>query len=383
MKTKLLILILVSLLLVSSASALKVIREGEVAEGEDFTKCYDDGSLTIVLKANNEIDAYTKTMVVSTGDKTLKGTWDNDVLKLTSTQKTATFTGKENQLTEKKTYPIKINYKEGPADAMVDAELTFDLECPGLSFTCEKLGIKINDCMTSKRGSFNANLEIYGLEQSENAMLDPLKVVEYILYTQILYKDVNGYTSKNGNLPEGATIKKTGDNKYLIEAQFDLYTTNHVKSMIARFNDQLPRTCNPTKYPNIILSNRKDCTYVETEEDFIKDRKEAEQQLSISLTPKKWEEMPPEELRQAVNNEIAGLETKKSEIETRLNELYNKRNELSEEDSKKSTTGYSIKESKSEAAKKSQLKILLLFLFITLAVGGSLLAYLYKEGYFY
>ncbi|MDP2907187.1 MAG: hypothetical protein Q8O03_04565 [Nanoarchaeota archaeon] len=384
MGTKLLILILVSLLLVGSVSALKVVWEADVGEGEDATKCFDDGSFNIVLKANSGIDAYTNTMVVSTGDKTLKGIWDNDVLKLTSAQKMATFTGRENQLLEKKTYPIKINYKEGPPDAMVDAELTFDLECPGLSFSCERLGIKINDCTTSKRGDFNANLEIYGMEQSENAMLDPLKVVEYTLETQILYKDINGYTSKKGSLPLGATIKKTGDNKYSIEAQFDKYTTNHARNMWVKFNNMLPRTCSPIEYSDIILSHRQVCTYVETEGDFIADKQEAEQQPGLSLTPKKWEEMPPEELRNAVSQEISDLETKKSDIETRLNELYNKRTGLGNaEEESKSTTGYSIKESKSEAAKKSQLKILLLFLFITVTVGGSLLAYLYKEGYFY
>lgn len=383
MRTKLLLLILTSLLLVSSVSALKVVWEADVSEGEDATECFDDGSFTIVLDANNNKDVYTKNIAIIIDSKTMKGTWDSEKLTLTNAlYKKAIFKGVENQLLETKSYPVKIAYKEGPE--FTDAELNFDLECPGLLFTCEKLGLKVNDCMTSKRGEFNANLEIYGLEQSENAMLDPLKVVEYILDTQILYKDVNGYTSKNGNLPEGATIKKTGDNKYLIEAQFDKYTTNHVKSMIARFNDQLPRPCNPAKYPGIILSHRQECKYVETEQDFIADQQEAEQEPKISLTPKKWEEMPPEELREAVSKEISDLETKKSDIETRLNELYNKRTKLGEaEEDPESTTGYSIKDSKSEAAKKSQLKVLLLFLSITLVVGGSLLAYLYKEGYFY
>ncbi len=355
MRTKLLLLMLIFLLLAYPISALRVIFEGD-----EVTQCFDDGSLNIVLKANDEKDAYTKTMIVSTGDKTLKGIWDNDVLKLTSTEKIATFTGRENQLLEKKTYPIKINYKEGPPDAMVDAELTFDLECPGLSFSCERLGIKINDCMTSKRGDFNANLEIYGMEQSENAMLDPLKVIDYTLETQILYKDVNGYTSKKGSLPLGEVIKKTGENKYSVEAQFDKYTTNHVMNMWVKFNNRLPRPCSPAEYSDIILSHRQECKYVETEEDFIADKKEAEQQSGISLTPKKWEEMPPEELKDAVSKEISDLETKKSDIETRLNELYNKRTELGNvEEETKSTTGYSIKESKSEAAKKSQIKTLL------------------------
>lgn len=384
MRTKPFLTVLILLLLACPVLAIKVINEGE-----EKTQCFDDGSLKIVLKANNEKDAYTNTMVVTADDKTIKGSWDSDKLTMTSgaSEKVATFTGVENQLTEAKTYTIKIDYKEGPSDAMADAELTFNLECPGLLFSCQRLGIKINDCTTSKSGDFKANLEIYGLEQSENATLDPLKAVDYTLDAQILYKDINGYTSKRGNLPLGAVIKKTGDNKYSVEAQFDKYTTNHVNNMWVRFNNKLPSVCNPAEYPEIMLSNRQTCTYIETEEDIIKDKTEAEKQPEVSLTPKKWEDMSAEELGQAVSKEITDLESKKSEIDTRLNELYNKRNELEKANEKSNesnkNTGYSVKDSSSENAKKSQLKILLLFLFITVIVGGSLLAYLYKEGYFY
>ncbi len=379
MSKKPLILLLTFLLLAFSISAIRVVNEGE-----EITQCFDDGSLQIVLKANNNKDAYTKTMIVTADDKTIKGTWDNSILSLTSSaDKQAIFTGKENQLIEAKTYLIKINFKEGPSTAMTDAELTFDLECPGLLFSCQRLGIKINDCMTSKRGDFETNLEIYGLEQSENAKLDPLKVIDYTLETQILYKDIDGYTSKKGSLPLGAAIQKTGNNKYNIKAQFDKYTTNHVKNMWVKFNNRLPTTCSLVQYPEITLSHRQACKYVETKEDFIADKKEAEQQTTISLTPKKWEDMPPEELRQAVFKEITDLESKKSEIDTRLNELYNKKNELEKTKDDSTSTGYSIKEPQAESGKKSQLKILLLFLLIVVGVGGSLLAYLYKEGYFY
>lgn len=254
-------------------------------------------------------------------------------------------------------------------------------------FSCKRLGIKINDCTTSKREKFAANLDIYGLEQSQQGALDPLKVIEYILETQILYKDIDGYTSKRGSLPAGATIKKTGENKYLIEAEFGNYTTNHVKSMFARFNDKLPSPCNPTKYPELTLSHRQDCTYKETEEDFTADKQE-QQQEETQANPPKFEEMPVEQQIATIFNDISQLESKKSEIETKLNDLYQKRDELSKDtstgDEDVEKTGYSVKEPKKEvSSKKSQLNTLLIFLSITVVAGGLLLGYLYKEGYFY
>lgn len=385
MRAKIIIIILTLLVLLHSVSAIKV----------NEAQCYDDGSIKIVLKANNEKEVYTKDIYITADDKRVKGSWEGEKLTILSgyDEKLATFTGIENQLTEQKTYSIKLAYKEIIGGSTIqDAELTFNLECPGLIFTCKRLGIKINDCLTSKRGKFTANLDIYGLEQSEKGTMDPMKVIDYMLETQILYKDINGYTSKLGSLPYGATITKTSPNQYVVEAEFDKYTTNHAKNMWANFNSNMVKQCKPSQYPDIILSSKKQCAYKETEEDMQAEKEEAKEQETQSTTTQP-KELPIDQLIVNMYNEINDLETKKTQIEGRLNELYQKRSELNELQGAKeeeSKTGYSVKEpasqkepTPSEAKKKSQLKILLLLLAMVIVIGGGLLGYLYRQGYFY
>lgn len=374
MRNKLIILPVIILLLAFSVSAIKVHESG----------CYDDGSLKITLKANSEKDAYTKDMTILADEKRVKGSWDNTKLTLREpNSKSATFTGIENQLVEKKVYSIKISYKERLGEAVEDAELGFDLECPGLLFTCEKLGIKIKDCVTSKTGKFTSNLDIYGLEQSKEGGMDPLKVIDYVLETQILYKDIFDYVSKKGSLPKGATITKTAENQYLIEANFDKYTTNHVKTMWAGFNNNLVRPCDPAKYSNIILSYKQGCEYKETEEDIVTWQKEQEEKQNLITGSLPEIKNPVEELKKSLAEEIYELELKRTEIEAKLNELYEQREEQSQEEAEEEKpTGYSIKESDS-SNKKTQLKIMLISLSAVILIGGALLAYLYKEGYFY
>lgn len=406
MRAKIIIIILTLLVLLHSASAIKVNEaqcndEGQINDVHVYkcydinangAQCYDDGSIKIVLKANNEKEAYTKDMFITADDKRVKGSWEGEKLTILSgyDEKIATFTGIENQLTEQKTYSIKLAYKEVTGSTVQDAELTFDLECPGLIFTCKRLGIKINDCLTSKRGKFTANLDIYGLEQSEKGSMDPLKVIDYMLETQILYKDIKGYTSKLGSLPDGATITKTGANQYKIEAEFDKYTTNHVKNMWINFNNNMIKQCKPSQYSDIILSGKKQCAYKETEEDMQAEKEETKTQEAQNTAQP--QELPVDQLVTNIYNEISDLETKKTQIDERLNELYQKRSELNELQGKEeeSKTGYSIKEPESkkelttsEAKKKSQLKILLLLLSMVIVIGGGLLGYLYKQGYFY
>lgn len=367
---KLIIIPIILFLLVISVSAIKV----------ENAVCNDDGSFEIELKANSDQYAYTKEMVVSADSKRVKGSWDSDKIRLTDSAyaKYATFTGPENQLLEKKEYAMKILYKLRTESTEEDAVLEFKMQCPGLLFTCNKLGIKIKDCLTSKSGKFTTNMDVYGMEQSPKGKMDPLEVIDYTLDTQILYKDINDHTSKRGSLPKGATITKTGTNQYYIEAYFDKYTTNHVTKMWARFNDNLKRPCNPVDYPHITLSHSSECEYRETEEDFL-----------AKLIPK-VEEPVAEEESYDVEQEIQDLETKKSEIETRLKELYNEagyvndiKEELTELNEESKTTGLPVTGSVGISKKKERLNIMILSVLGVIVVGGSLLGFLYKKGYFY
>lgn len=341
-KTRLIIIPLIFLLLIFSVSAIKV----------NNAACYDDGSFEITLKANSEKYAYTKEMIVSADNKKIKGTWDNDKIRLTSSadEKYATFTGLENQLVEEKEYSMKILYKLRTEESEEDSEINFSLKCPGLVFTCHKMSIKIKECLTSKSGKFTSILDIHGLEQSEKGKMDPIKVIGYILNTQLLYKDINGFTSKRGSLPEGAIIKKIAEDQYQIEANFPKYTTNHVKQIWVKFNDELKKPCNPLNYPNAIFSDKKDCEYKETEEDILAELKEG-----VGEPTEPVNEQPEQE----------------------------EKTDLSE--AKK--TGYSVKESvnagEGSPKKKERLNIMLFSLLGVIIIGGILLSYLYKQGYFY
>lgn len=367
------------LILIITALAIKIDGEPE---------CYDDGSFIIPLKADSEKYTYTKEIKVTVDGKSLKGTWSNDKIKLTanSIDKYATFTGLEDQLIEKKTYTIKLDYKLRTESFEEDEEMTFDLECPGLFFTCNRLGIKINDCLTSKTGKFTSNIEIYGLEQSAKGKMDPLEVIDFLLDTQILYKDIDGLTSKKGSLPEGATVVKVSDNKYLVESNFPKYTTNHVTTMKVIFNDNLKRPCNPVDYSDVIFTNQKECVYKETEEDRELMTKEDQEKQKLI------EEQSKLILEKSVEEKIKSLETKKFEIENELSKLYiqtgrnseeSEENKVEEKKQESMNTGYSVKESSGLTKKQGRLKIMSFFMIGVIALGGLLLFYLYREGYFY
>jgi len=356
MRTKLIIIPFVFLLLIFSASAIKIV--------EEETKCLDDGSIELVLKANSGKDAYTNDMTILAEGRNIKGKWEGEKISLSQLYKEATFKSRENRLVEPRTYSLQLLYKE-TTDGInkEDAELTFDLECPGLFFTCEQLSVKIEECVTSLTGKFKAYMSIYGMEQSVKGTMDPLEVIDYDLNAKILYKDINGYTSKRGSMPAGATVTKLGPGKYLIASEFDEYTTNHVTDMIVRFNDQLKRPCNPADYPEAIFSNKATCDYRETEDDI-----EADEDL---LAKYREEEKEPEK-----------IETVEELVEEFLEESEEGILEGTNEESM--TTGNSVKEQITvQERKKNQLKVLITILFSVLIIGGVLLSYLYKQGYFY
>lgn len=327
MKARLLLTPLLFLLIVFSVSAVRL----ETAE------CFDDGRIEVTIKAGGSI-AYTNQISVFAEGKNLKGSWDKNFISLTDPQnKKSTFISLENYLTGERSYQMTVYYTEKiDEETTQDGEFTFDLECPGLIFTCEKVGLKLNDCVSSKRGKITANMNIYGLEQSPGLNLDPLKVLDFKLRAQILYRDINGVVSKIGGLPEGAKITRVAENKYLVEAYFNKYTTNRVHDIQVNFNDKLTRPCSPINYPGGIFGDKISCTYVETEDDKLDEKNEKEMA--------------------------------KAEEEAYRN------------------TGFSVIEDEApddKARKKGQLKTLMWILLGSLLIGGVLLYYLYEEGYFY
>jgi len=364
-------LIIMFFVIVSSVSAIKV----------EKSSCDNDGSFEITLKANTNEYAETDDITITADGTKIKGSWDKSVIKMgaDANEKQSIFKAEENQLVEEKDYTIKISYTGITESFESEKELDLELECPGLVFSCNRIGLEIEECFTTKSGRFTANLNIHGLEQSKEADLDPFDVIDYDLETQMLYKDINGYTSKKGNLIEGSNIMKIQDNTYAIKGSFPKYTTNYVKKMIVRFNDNLPRACIPTDYPDLILSDVKQCEYRQFEEE------EEEEETGI---PEGFFEKPePEEIVEEEIPEEFAEEPPEEELNEKLEQELdegNTQDEPVEETSESLNTGYIVAEDSSGTAKKkARLKVLVFSLLGVMIVSGALLSYLYKEGYFY
>lgn len=310
-------------------------------------QCYEDGSFKIEIMANSEDVIYMSDIILSAENRKVKGAWNNDRIWLTDSaaNKYATFTGIEDQLILAEPYTIKIDYKMTKEDlTKIPKTETFELECPGLLFTCNRLSLNLKSCETSEGGKFTAQIEVMGLEQSERRKLDPVKVIDYILDADQYYKDITGRTGKRGSLPQGYTIERIKDYTYKISYSF--IDGNFIKDMWVKFNDNLPKQCNPSDYPQLQFSSKKECKHgVVTEEEIL-------------------EEMDIEKIREKYKEQI----TEKKEEQ--------------KEEPTQNPAGYSIKDAEitSQAGKKSQLKLLGLILLGVIIVGGSAVFYFYKQG---
>ncbi len=239
------------------------------------TGCKNDGSFFIDLKAENKTPIYTSNITIRSGDAVLTGEWSSLYIKKseTSSREYATFTSEEDLLVEKKRYPLSIDYYLG--DEQKSAESYVD--CPGLVFTCKRLGIEIERCYTMNN-EFNAYLVIKGLEQSEQSVMDPKAVVSYQLEVSGRYLDIDGIRTSKGSLPLGYRLTKDTKDRYFLSHSFE---DNYVKKLWVGYNTEMPWSCSKDDYPEIAFYDYKECTIKKAEDVAEAEKAVTEEQTKV------------------------------------------------------------------------------------------------------
>lgn len=250
MNYRLLIPIFLAILLLGSVNGLTI----------DSKKCFNDGHVEIVVNGgDNESKVYISDINLMIGGISINNTWSNEyVYDAQSVEKQYSEIATEEGLFNRdEFYYVDIDYfitlPNGDKDQKSIKET---VDCPGLLFTCSKLGLSIDSCHTTNRNKFQAYLNILGLRQSEKAMMDALKAVTYNFETENSYTDIRNAYTKKGKLPINAEIIELGNEKYLLEANLE---DNFVKTLGIRY-DTLVFGCVEGNYPNVSFYDVKECT---------------------------------------------------------------------------------------------------------------------------
>ncbi|MFH1210841.1 MAG: hypothetical protein V1645_02900 [archaeon] len=236
-------------------------------------ECKNDGSIRLLLKADSKSTVYMTDVKVMYGQEEMKGDWDNQYITKSDTAKReyAEFQSYGSYLKEKKTYRINIEYQETGEDGEKTSRTdTLEIGCPGLVFSCNGLGIKIESCTNSDE-LFRAVITAKGLEQSQEAKMDVKTAVDFLLEAENKYKDITGKEGSRGAVPEKAQVISPEKDKYVLRYEWE--GSNNIKTMRVGYNEDLTARCKPEEYPEIKFYDRMDCT---TEETTIKEEKKEE-----------------------------------------------------------------------------------------------------------
>lgn len=316
---------LILLILATSASAIELYDK----------VCNDDGSLKLVLKANDKSKVYTQDVEVRVGQTAMPGTWDINFITQSSSsvREYATYQSKGNILTAERSYPINVLYKAIQQDGSTKEEsMPFEVECPGLLFSCENLNITMESCETQSSGLFRAVILIGGLEQSQKAKMDVMQVVDFAMEAENKYVDTTGKETSRGTLPQKAQVLRTEKDKYVVRYEFSSKKNNTVKTLWAGYNNNLKYNCQQDKYPEVKFYDRIECQ--KEEEQQTEEEKESEETTPVN------EEPSPEEKKKTSEEILAG-----------------------------------------QHKNYKPLAIVSIILVAVLGVGGIVLSYLYKRGY--
>jgi len=302
-------------------------------------ECKNDGSLKLVVKADSKNVLYTKDIEVRLGNTAMQGSWDRiDIVKSTTAARGySTFQSEENILTAKRPYPINLIYKMTNEDGSEGYETkSFEVECPGLEFSCKNLNITIQSCENQEGGFFRAVLFIGGLEQSERAKMDINQVVDFMLETENKYKDTTGKETTRGTLPYKSQVIRMQKDMHVVRYEFSSKNMNTVKNIWAGYNNNMRYQCKQDKYPSVKFYDKIDCTIPQVTQEEQKEEYEVEIETeAVRQTPQQNEE--------------------------------------------NQKTAEQILQEKPKNYKP--LAIVSIILILVLAVGGIILSYLYKRGY--
>lgn len=312
-------------------------------------QCKSDGSLKLILKADNKAKVYTDNIQVKVGNNLMVGSWDP--LYITQSDKSsreyATFQSEENVLTVKRSYPLSITYLSVYDEGNKSLETkSFEVECPGLVFSCKEMNISIESCGTSKDWLFRSVISIKGLEQSDAAKMSVLDVVDFVLDAENKYKDMSGKETSKGGLPLSSEVVRLDKDKYVLRYEFSSKKNNTINSLWVGFNKDLRFPCNFDKYPEVKPYDKVDCS------------RESDEDAGLSVEPV---ETPPKAEPSAKSSEV------KDEIPQKS--LANPNTKSADQILENQPKNY------------KSLVIITIVLVVVISIGGIVLSYLYKRGY--
>ncbi len=204
-------------------------------------------------------------------------------------------------------YKVEFDYREYYYKNQSQTKRTYGFNiknCPGLLFNCRFLGLNIDDCYTKDNkfyAYFTANLEKQSSEENSK-FIDVNNGLKYMIEANGAYMDTTGNLLKRGKLPKVYTIKNTGRNKYLLEADFP---SSSVKNLYIEYSKEpeyyFVNDCYifNANYGNRQLTTSRSCgdkpsielPKVETKLE----KKEEVKKETVSETPKVEEPKPKEE----------------------------------------------------------------------------------------
>ncbi len=302
-------------------------------------ECKNDGSLRVVVKGDSKAKVYTSEIEVKVGQIAMPGSWDTNYVtrSTTAAREYSTYQSEANILTAKRSYPINVEYKETQEDgSKTIGTAPFEIECPGLVFSCKNLNITILSCENQEDGLFRSSIHISGLEQSEIAKMDVMQVVDFIIEAENKYKDMTGKETARGTLPYKAQVIRIEKDEYVVRYEFSSKNNNTVKTLWAGYNNNLKYTCKQVQYPEVKFYDKVECVKQETAQQTEPEEEKVDTQTETEKEQPKETQKPTKKAEQIIQEQPKNYKP---------------------------------------------LAIVSIILIVVLSVGGIILSYLYKRGY--
>lgn len=267
--------LIVIVLLISPAYALRVYD----------SECDKSGKATLTFEATSEDDVIATENITlkGTDGKIIYGTWARKDIKKSDSRdrQYVDFVTDEGVFNESKSYTINAYFNEDDQNKTIS--YTFD--CPGLFFTCSLLDVKVLECYNDNN-LFNAEFYVGGLDnQGYGKRIDIENGLHYSVKTTNNYVDVNGKSSKNGNLPENVEIVSKGNGLYSITYEFP--SQNNVERFsVAYINDATNFECFKNETFLEKLSDTKICTEGKIVQEEVDETASAETLKDINIEEK-------------------------------------------------------------------------------------------------
>ncbi|MDD5254359.1 MAG: hypothetical protein PHG05_04670 [Candidatus Nanoarchaeia archaeon] len=237
-------------------------------------ECNNKGSIEVKFYITQEdYKVSIDSMNLKINDVLFEGNWSNDrYLKKgeDSSKENAIAIYPEGTFSKNQMYTGILKYTQESLEGATkgnkeEKTLSFYVDCPGLQFTCENLGLEVKSCVNTLNG-FEADLVMKGMEQSPAFNIDPKEDIKYYFKAELPYEQVNGANTKQGDLPKQYTLKRVSEGNYKLKFNIG---TNKINEMYIQYKD-FPVPCPESQYPAVRFYSHLACTspenVVETEQ---------------------------------------------------------------------------------------------------------------------